>query len=94
MDMKLLLPFLSFLTFFALASPGHAAHGIAMYGELKYKANFDHFAYVNPDAPKGGTIKLSANAAFDTMNPFILRGIAAPGLTGYVFQSLMTPSFD
>lgn len=92
--MKVLLRFLSFLALVALAGPGYAAHGIAFYGTLKYKSNFEHFAYANPAAPKGGTLKLSANAPFDSMNPFILRGIAAPGLTGYVFQTLMTPSYD
>ncbi len=92
--MKLLLQILSLLGTLALATPSYAAHGIAMYGDLKYPANFKQFDYVNPDAPKGGTLKLSANAPFDSMNPFILRGISAPGLQGNVLQTLMTPSYD
>ena len=69
-------------------------HGIAQYGTLKYNAGFDHFDYVNPSAPKGGTIKLAAHTTFDSMNPFILRGMPAPGVSNYVYQSLMAPSYD
>lgn len=74
--------------------PAFAAGGIAMFGTPKYADGFDHFAYVNPTAPKGGTLKLASMAPFDSMNPFILKGIAAPGLGNYLFQSLMTPSYD
>lgn len=76
------------------ASAAQADNGIALWGELKYKPDFAHFDYVNPDAPKGGTLKLSTSAPFDSMNPFILKGVAAPGVSGYVYQSLMTPSYD
>ena len=72
----------------------HAAHGIALWDDLKYQPGFAHFDYVNPDAPKGGTLKLSVSAAFDSVTPFILKGIGAPGVAGYVYQSLMTPSYD
>ena len=78
----------------ALAAPVQAAQGIALWGELKYKDNFQHFDYANPDAPKGGSLKLSYNASFDSMNPFILKGVAAPGVASFVYQSLMTPSYD
>lgn len=71
-----------------------AAHGIALFGELKYKPGFTHFDYVNPNAPKGGTVKYSSSGTFDSVNPFILKGVAAPGITPYVFQTLMTPSYD
>ena len=71
-----------------------AGNSIALYGTPKYAANFQHFDYVNPDAPKGGTLKLASNATFDSMNPFILKGLAAPGLTGFVYQTLMAPSYD
>jgi len=76
------------------AGSAQAAHGIAQYGELKYAPGFDHFDYVNPTAPKGGNLKLSTKAPFDSMNPFILRGLAAPGVAGFLYQSLMTPSYD
>lgn len=72
----------------------HAAPGIALYGEQKYQPGFKHFAYVNPNAPKGGTLKLAALSSFDSLNPYILKGLAAPGVTNFVFQSLMIASYD
>lgn len=75
----------------ALAAPHHA---ITLYGEPKYKAGFKRFDYVNPKAPKGGIIKLSYSGPFDSVNPYILKGVAAPGVAQYLFQSLMTPSYD
>ncbi len=77
-----------------LAAPAYGAHGIALWGELKYKQGFAHFDYVNPSAPKGGTLRLSTSAAFDSTNPFILKGVAAPGISAYVYQSLMVGSYD
>ena len=44
------------------------AHGIAMHGAPKYPAGFTHFDYVNPDAPKGGTLRQAALGTFDTLN--------------------------
>ncbi len=44
-------------------------HAIAMHGEPKYGPDFKHFDYVNPDAPKGGEVKLSAIGTFDNLNP-------------------------
>ncbi len=85
-----------------LASSAQAAHGISLWGPLKYPPGFQHFDYVNPNAPKGGSLKLSYPQAFDSMNPFILKGIAAPGVAGIanpalpslIYQSLMIPSYD
>ncbi len=68
-------------------------HGIAMHGDLKYGANFDHFAYVNPDAPHGGTLHLAAIGTYDSLNPFILKGIA-PVSNGFLFDTLMAQSQD
>ncbi len=76
------------------AATAHAAPGIALYGTPKYPAGFTHFNYTNPDAPKGGTLKLAITSNFDSLNPYILKGLAAPGLTNYVFQTLMVPSYD
>jgi microcin C transport system substrate-binding protein len=72
----------------------HAATGLALYGTPKYPEHFTHFDYVNPQAPKGGTFRLSYNANFDSVNPYILKGLAAPGLGDYLYQTLMTPSYD
>jgi len=58
-----------------------SAHGIAMHGDLKYRPDFGHFDYANPDAPKGGTIVSEASGSFDSFNPFVLRGQPAAGLT-------------
>lgn len=68
-------------------------HGIALFGELKYKEGFKHFDYVNPDAPKGGKMKISSTVAFDSLNPYILKGVPAPGMTDF-FESLMVGSLD
>ncbi|WP_207485858.1 extracellular solute-binding protein [Arenibaculum pallidiluteum] len=83
----------------AHAVPGHAAGavenaaGLALHGEPKYKPGFAHFDYVNPQAPKGGEIKLAAMGGFDNLHPFILRGIAPAGI-GLVFETLMTQNAD
>ncbi|HEY4136105.1 MAG TPA: extracellular solute-binding protein [Alphaproteobacteria bacterium] len=68
-------------------------HGIAMHGDLKYPANFKHFDYVNPEATKGGTMRYSALGTFDSLNPFVLRSVAAEGSTE-IYDSLLTPSAD
>lgn len=68
-------------------------HGIALHGDLKYGPDFRHFDYVNPDAPKGGTVRLSALGTFDNLNPFILRGVSPAGI-GQVFDTLTVQSSD
>ncbi len=64
-----------------------------MYGNLKYGPHFKHFDYVNPDAPKGGDVRLAAIGTFDTLNPFTLKGIPAAGI-GQIFESLTAGSSD
>jgi microcin C transport system substrate-binding protein len=98
-------PFRASSRFFALAlagsiasfaSPAHAVHAIAQYGEPKYPAGFKHFDYVNPGAPRDGTLVLanpSRLTSFDKFNPFTLRGNPAPGLS-LMFESLTTGSSD
>ncbi|AOJ80473.1 MULTISPECIES: extracellular solute-binding protein [Burkholderia] len=74
----------------------HAAYAIAQYGEPKYPPGFKHFDYVNPDAPKGGTLVLANPnrlTTFDKFNPFTMRGNPAPGLD-LLFESLTTGSAD
>ncbi|MEL0070600.1 MAG: ABC transporter substrate-binding protein, partial [Betaproteobacteria bacterium] len=46
-------------------------HAIAMHGSAKYPSDFTHFEYVNPNAPKGGEIKLASPGTFDSFNPYI-----------------------
>jgi microcin C transport system substrate-binding protein len=69
------------------------SHGLSMYGELKYEAAFDHFEYVNPCAPKGGEVRLAAIGTFDTLNPFVLKGVAAAGIA-QIFDTLTVSSAD
>ncbi|HEX5599697.1 MAG TPA: extracellular solute-binding protein, partial [Hyphomicrobiaceae bacterium] len=73
-----------------------ARHGLSAFGELKYGPDFQHFDYVNPNAPKGGRlahIGPAATITFDSFNPFILRGDAAQGLE-LLFDSLMVRAMD
>ncbi|WP_232310682.1 MULTISPECIES: extracellular solute-binding protein [Thalassospira] len=69
------------------------SHGISLYGDLKYGPDFHHFDYVNPDAPTGGKLLQSSIVAFDTLNPFTLKGNAAAGI-GLIYDSLMVSSAD
>ncbi|MEW6300699.1 MAG: ABC transporter substrate-binding protein, partial [Thermodesulfobacteriota bacterium] len=84
---------------FHCPSPGVAddnvptSHGLSMYGDLKYGPGFTHFAYTNPQAPKGGDVKLAAIGTFDTLNPFTLKGIPAAGI-GQLFDTLTVQSAD
>jgi len=68
-------------------------YSLALHGTPRYAKDFQHFAYANPDAPKGGTLRLAAVGHFDSFNPFILKGVPADGLD-YLFETLMVPSYD
>lgn len=68
-------------------------HGLAMHGDLKYGPDFKNFDYVNPNAPKGGQIRLGAIGGFDSLNPFIVKGNAAGGAS-FVYDTLLTSSAD
>jgi microcin C transport system substrate-binding protein len=74
-----------------------AAHAFSMYDAPKYPAGFTHFAYVNPDAPKGGDLYLAnpdRRTSFDKFNPFSLKGVAAAGLSNLMFETLATGTAD
>ena len=68
-------------------------YAISLYGDLKYPENFSNFSYANPDAPKSGTIRLSSIGTFDSLNPYLLKGIAAVQV-GLLFDSLAVASED
>lgn len=68
-------------------------HGVAMHGAPKYGPDFTHLDYVNPDAPKGGTLRLASRGNFDNLNPYILKGETAPGIS-LTFQTLMVNTDD
>jgi peptide/nickel transport system substrate-binding protein len=80
-----------------MAVPGLAAaqsHGIAMYGEPALPPDFVSLPYANPDAPKGGRIVFGESGGFDSLNPFIVNGIAPAGLTAHTVETLLGRSFD
>ncbi|MGH1403553.1 MAG: extracellular solute-binding protein [Alphaproteobacteria bacterium] len=75
-----------------------AKHAVALHGEVKYAPDFEHLDYVNPDAPKGGTLRQHQIGTFDSLNPFIVKGEPAAGLnflrSGLVYESLMQNAWD
>ena len=80
----------------ALADDTIVSHGISTFGELKYPADFKHFDYVNPEAPRGGTISFrgtGASRTFDSLNPFILKGEPAQGYL-YTYDTLLARAYD
>lgn len=81
----------------AAATPAMAdetpRHGMSMYGDLKYPPDFKHFEYANPNAPKGGTVRMASIGTYDTLNPFTLKGVPAAG-AGLLFQTLTVNSGD
>src|SRR5579862_6706876 len=88
----LLLPLTARVTIAAAAGPS-GGYGLSLFGELKYGPGFQHFDYVKPDAPKGGLMRFAAIGTYDTLNPFIIKGVPAAGI-GQVFETLMTQSLD
>lgn len=78
-------------------APAWGAHGYALWGDLKYPPGFAHLDYVNPQAPKGGEIRLVSNqrtSTFDKYNPFTIKGSAPAYLAGLMFDSLLAGSLD
>ena len=93
-------PLLAAAILFGLAAPVAAqtptdvwVHAFAMEGEPKYGPDYAHFDYVNPDAPKGGTVRLGDLGGFDTFNPILPKGETAGGI-GLLYETLLTPSMD
>ena len=81
------------------AAAAEPRHGLSPFGDLNYPADFKRFNYVNPDAPKGGTVRLAyGEGAFDNVNPFILKGVRLRGQGGVLmllpFETLMVPAND
>lgn len=74
----------------ATAAPSES---LTLFGEAKYKPGFTHTDYVNHTAPKGGTLKRASSGSYDSLNPFILKGIPAPGIA-LLYESLMAKSSD
>ncbi len=70
-------------------------HGLSLFGELKYSPGFKHFDYVNPNAPKGGTVRLVTIGTFDNFNAVVagVKGNIAGGIE-LIYDSLMAPALD
>lgn len=68
-------------------------HALSLIGEPNYPADFKHFNYVNPSAPKGGKVRLGARGSYDTLNIFTSKGDSAEGI-GLLYDSLMDQSLD
>ena len=84
---------------------GEPRHAIAMHGEPALPPGFTHFPYVNPDAPKGGRLIQGMLGSFDSLNPFIVKGLPPQGMraplvsganiiANYVVESLMVRGYD
>lgn len=76
------------------AAAEEATHGIAMHGRPALPDGFKFFPYVNPDAPKGGTATIGSLGTFDSLNPLIVKGVAASGVRELVYEGLLTRSAD
>jgi microcin C transport system substrate-binding protein len=77
----------------AKTDEGAWRHGLSLFGDLKYAAQFAHFAYVNPGAPKGGTARRGATGTYDNFNLVVdgLKGDLAAGIN-LIYDTLLTPS--
>ncbi|PYY88729.1 ABC transporter substrate-binding protein [Pseudomonas sp. TKO26] len=76
---------------YAQAAPQHA---LTLYNEApKYPASFQHFDFVDPQAPKGGTFRMAGFGSFDSLNPFISKGVPEQNI-GLIYDTLMTQSLD
>lgn len=73
-------------------------HAVSLHGTPKYAPDFKHLDYANPNAPKGGTLKMGTIGTFDSLNPLIVKGTPAAGMnyirSGFVYQSLMQNTWD
>ena len=91
-----LIALMAILAFIAIPHASHAKewqHGLSLFGTPDMPAGFAHFPYVNPNAPKGGSVKIAAIGAFDNLNQFTIKGSAAAGL-GLIHDTLLTGSMN
>ncbi|WP_439367493.1 extracellular solute-binding protein [Bradyrhizobium sp. DASA03005] len=76
------------------AAAAEEAHAIAMHGKPAKPADFSHMPYANPDAPRGGRLTWGILGTFDSLNPFIVRGLAVQPVRNYVVESLLARGQD
>jgi microcin C transport system substrate-binding protein len=88
---------LAWLLSACLGTAAWAAPGYAVWGSFKYAPGFTHLEYVNPNAPKGGELRMVAGSrisTFDKYNPFTLKGNSPSFLESVMFESLLTEPID
>jgi microcin C transport system substrate-binding protein len=94
----LILPLLALFSLPAAAQEVTKSPGIAMHGSVRYAPDFTHLDYTNPDAPKGGTLRLHDVGTFDSLNPFVVKGSPVAGITflgqSMIYDALMEQSYD
>lgn len=90
---KIILTILFISVAAALSAEVIVTHALSLHGEPKYPADFQHFDYVNPDAPQGGTLRLHSIGTFDNFHRFALRGVSAAASRS-MYDTLMTASED
>lgn len=96
-NLRNVLIWLAGIFFVAAPAPvtaGEPTHGIAMHGSPALPPSFTSLPYVNPAAPKGGRVVLGVLGTFDSLNPLIVRGVAASGIRDLVIESLLARSLD
>jgi microcin C transport system substrate-binding protein len=75
------------------AAAAGGSHGLSLFGELKYPPDFKNFEYVDPHAPSGGSMRFSAIGTYDTLNPYVIKGVPAAGI-GLTADTLTVASED
>ncbi|HCU07276.1 MAG TPA: hypothetical protein DIC42_06870, partial [Holosporales bacterium] len=86
--------FMMFCNSFVYGDDAQKNHGLSLLDSVKYQKDFKHFDYVNPKAPKGGTLKQGVQGSFDSLNPFIVMGNAAPHIQMYIYATLLQECED
>jgi len=80
--------------FAARAEAQALSYAIAMHGDPAWKPDFSYPTYANPAAPKGGQLAQGVLGAFDCLNPFIVKGLPAANIRGYVIESLLARGYE
>lgn len=95
---RIVAPYLAFFMMccnaFSYGDDAQKKHGLSLLDNVKYQKGFKHFDYVNPNAPKGGTLKHGVQGSFDSLNPFIVMGNAAPHIQMYIYATLLQECED
>jgi peptide/nickel transport system substrate-binding protein len=65
-----------------------------MHGDPREQPDFQNFSYANPEAPKGGRARFAKQGSYDSLNPFIVKGVSGDGVREYVYETLMARAYD